>query len=96
VSGSVRLTPEAAVAPVRTAFSAGADTPQADATPQSARIIVESNTQPQGGSVKRSLAMVFPCHSESRRAGKESQPNIQYLSSTYFVCKVGAVIKYQI
>ncbi len=43
VSGSVRLTPEAAVAPVRTAFSAGADTPQADATPQSARI-VESNS----------------------------------------------------
>ena len=44
MSGSVRLTPEAAVAPVRTAFSAPAGTPQADATPQSARI-VESNNE---------------------------------------------------
>ena len=43
VSGSVRLTPEAA-APVRTAFSARADTPQAGAPTQSARV-VESNSE---------------------------------------------------
>ncbi len=43
VSGSVRLTPEAA-APVRTAFSARADTPPAGSPPQSARV-VESNTE---------------------------------------------------
>jgi len=43
VSGSVRLTPEAAVVPVRTAFSAGADTPQTDAPPRSARIIESNN-----------------------------------------------------
>jgi len=43
VSGSVRLTPEAAVAPVRTAFSAGADTPLTGRAPQSAHI-VESNS----------------------------------------------------
>ena len=43
VSGSVRLTPEAAVAPVRTAFSASADIPQTEAPPLSARII-ESNS----------------------------------------------------
>ncbi len=42
VSGSVRLTPEVA-APVRTAFSARADSPQAGSSPQSARV-VESNT----------------------------------------------------
>jgi len=43
VSGSVRLTPESAVAPVRTAFSALADTPQTDTTPQSAKIIESNN-----------------------------------------------------
>jgi len=44
VSGSVRLTPEAAVAPVRTAFSASADTPQTAAhPPQSARIVDSNN-----------------------------------------------------
>jgi hypothetical protein len=42
VSGSVRLTPEAA-APVRTAFSARAGSPQSGSAPQSARI-VESNS----------------------------------------------------
>ena len=43
VSGTVRLTPGGA-APVRTAFSAQTDTPQADVQPQSARI-VESNSE---------------------------------------------------
>ena len=43
VSGTVRLTPGGA-APVRTAFSAQAGTPQADVQPQSARI-VESNSE---------------------------------------------------
>ena len=43
VSGTVRLTPGGA-APVRTASSAQADTPQADVQPQSARI-VESNSE---------------------------------------------------
>lgn len=42
VSGSVRLIPEVA-APVRTAFSARADSPQTGSSPQSARI-VESNS----------------------------------------------------